>query len=82
MKSITTKLANNERKAVVDSLRRFRDDPRRFWQVVNDLWAGPSNTTPIRLVDDDGLDVPARLTADYINNYYTMVGIQLAEAFD
>ena len=39
-KVIDNKLADNRRKAVTDTLARFRHDPKRFWATVFKLWKG------------------------------------------
>ena len=81
MREINSKLSDNRRKAVLDCLHRFKDDPKRFWGVVTELWNGKRRSTTINLLDDQGETVPEMDIANYINSYYASIGAKLAEAF-
>lgn len=62
-------------------LENNRDDPRKFWQGINSLIKKKPVYSNMVLLDDEKKPVPENATADYINDYFSNIGINLAKQF-
>ena len=70
-----------EKALIVKNLNKFKDDPRRFWQTINNISKGKQVSPELRLIDGDRSPVSSELTADYVNDYYITIGEKLAAEF-
>ena len=81
MKRINVTMAKNRCTTIIQQLDRYRKDPRQFWSILKDLWSGSETTGLITLTDDHNDKIPAHLTAEFINDFYSSIGVTLAAAF-
>ena len=81
MKQIRRLLVANKRKLILEQLELNKDDPKKFWAVVNSIWKGVECYTNMFLIDDDGNSVDPDQTANFVNKYYTEIGPNLASKF-
>ena len=81
LKNKSNKLNDKARRAYIkDTLEENKDNHKRFWRIINNILPGQTNSKPIiHLIDDsDNTPVPSEQTADFINEYFTKIGPNLA----
>ena len=71
------------RRRVRTSLDEHRNNPRKFWQSLNDLLGkNLKDKTSIHLKDSQGQDVPHDSTSNFINKFYGKICENLAKEFN
>ena len=81
MSRIKTLLLAKRRSVITDNLRKHKDDPRKFWQVINKIWKGEKQVNVMCLKDEDGNLISSENTAEFVNHYYGTIGEKLAGNF-
>ena len=59
------------------------NNPKKFWEKIHLLLPKKNLSNHISLIDKETNEpIPDHETADYINNYFAIIGSKLAEKFD
>ena len=66
------------------TLDRYEGDPKNFWNFIGDIFPNTTkNKSTFRLTDiNSGHEVQDEGVADYINNFFSSIGYNLAKVFD
>ena len=69
------------RNYILDNLTEFADNPKKFWQYIREILPKSRSQSIFNLINElNGQYIPYNQTANYINNYFTQVGQNLADA--
>ena len=71
-----------ESKMIKAALAKYKTDPRRFWETINELMGTKTkNDTIIHLKISDGTDLLTQEMRSFINDFYGKVGVKLGRGF-
>ena len=66
-----------------EQLETYKKDPKAFWRIINNLIPGqPNKPKDIELIDhnsDTKAKIPSSEVPNFINNYFTQIGPELAK---
>ena len=66
---------------VKNTLEETSDNPKKFWRNLNDLLGRSKNdTVNVMFTQENGMDVSAENSADYLNRYFAQIGSTLADS--
>ena len=84
-KNEVKKLINQAREEFVKvELEQDKNDPKKFWRSINTLTGlgkGKSKKSLSEIITDDGVSLKGSGAANYMNEYYTNAGPNLASKF-
>ena len=81
MKLVHVKVHHKVKTKIVNSLLKYKKDPKQFWKVVNKVWKGETSRVDIVLKNNDNRLLVKDDVADFMNSYYVNTGVNLAAAF-
>lgn len=75
-----TKIA--KAKYIQNNLYRFSGDVKKFWKTISELIPKTKKQDKLQLINHkDGILIPEEDTANYVNNYFSSIGKELATKF-
>ena len=57
MKQIKVILIKNKKDILSSNLLKHKNDPKRFWKVINDVWKGEASHVTMCLVNEVGVEI-------------------------
>ena len=76
-------LSNAKKDFLIDEQINLSKDPKKFWQSVSRILPSKKdNNNIISLKDYKGLDINNQETANHINNFFTKIGMNLANKIE
>ena len=71
-----------KKEKIQNELNQNRDNPKKFWEGIREIWPKNNSTTVHSLVDEkSGKVYQDAGLADHINDYFTSIGPKLANVF-
>lgn len=84
-RNLRTEVKRSLRNAKADfiqtNLRNNSEDPKKFWEELNKLIKSKTTSPQINLKDDNNQLVLPNDTPNFINNFFSMIGPNLAQSF-
>lgn len=67
---------------IQNNLSNNSNNPRKFWEEINKIVKNKNSNNSIELKNDSGDLVPAEDTTNFINDFFSSIGPNLAKKFD
>lgn len=74
-------LRNARADFIQNNLRTNSDDPKKFWEELNKLIKSKTSSNQINLQNEHGQLISPEDTPNYINNFFSLIGPNLAKNF-
>ena len=80
---VNKELSNAKKEFLLEEQQNFSKDPKKIWQSISRIIPSKKeNVREILLKDENDKDIDNNETANYINNFFTNIGVNLANKMD